>query len=156
MLHKQLFLASLLAILALPISVKAFTGDGDLIRLANNTWVYTETITLGAEANAFKVPIIAVPSWTPRVSGDYLKYQISLNDRPFAGLDTSALVLSTAKIEDTTYVVEAGETAEFTLFSIISLQSDVVTSPDLTLDFEVTSFPLTGVWSSNFSINEAE
>jgi hypothetical protein len=153
---KQFSILLLAIALLTPAGAHAFSGAGDMVQLANNTFLYTESITLSADDNSLEVPVLAVPNWTPRKNGDYLKYQISLNDRPFVGLDTSALILSTAKIEDTTYVVEAGETAEFTLFSIISLPSDVEISPDFTLDLEVTSFPLTGVWVSTFSINESE
>jgi len=127
-----------------PNSAQAFSAEeASVIRVTDNSWLYINQAEYGNTQGETKVPIAAVPSWVPRMQGDYLKYRVRINGQSFAGLDTNAMVLSDATIDGTQYIVPAGEKRTFTLFSIITLPSESETSPETEVSLEITDLPIT-------------
>ncbi len=140
----MLLVCAALAWLAPQSSLAFSAGEGTMTPITDNTWLYSATRSYTASTQAMAVPMAAVPDWTPRTSGKYLKYQVLINDKPVAGLESQAIVLSSATITERGYSVPAGESADFTLIAIITLPADIEVSPDLQLDLEATYFPITG------------
>ena len=136
-----IYAAALLLILT-PVTSSAFTGEGEVTRLSSNAFLYTETITLNVTADTLTVPIAAVPSWQPRSGDDSVKYTTLINNRPVAGLTTSAMVLSSTPIVGNRYALESGQPGEFTLAILLSLPGDVRVTEGTEVAFTVTAFPV--------------
>jgi hypothetical protein len=119
---KSLFASLLLGgALLLPLSASAFNlENGTTVQLNADTWLHVNTIELGSDERT-SVPIAAEPNWVPRISGEYLRYQVLLAGQPYAGLDSSGLVLSDAPIEDNHYVIPAGEAYDFTFITFLTI-----------------------------------
>src|SRR6056297_2247290 len=129
-------------ILLSPSLTQAFTLENQrVVRISTDTWLYTNTAQYGSEDSETVVPIATAPNWKPRISGQYLRYQVLLSGQVIAGLDTAAIVLSDAPIVDNQYVVPAGESYNFTLMSIVTLSDPVLPGEQINLSLEVTSEP---------------
>lgn len=136
---KMLCVVALL-ILWTPSQVQAFTAENErVLRLSDDVWLYVNTAEYGSASNEVSVPIATAPNWRPRISGDYLRYQVLLSGRPMAGLDTQAAVLSAAPIKAGRYVVPVNESYRFTLVALITIPGAVLPSERLDLSLEVTS-----------------
>ena len=136
---KILFIFALLVILS-PTSAQAFNPEnGQVFRLTADTWLYINTAEYGSSDEEVSVPIATAPNWVPRISGEYLRYQVLLSERIVAGLDTKAIVLSNAPIEDNRYVVPRGESHSFTLMALITIEGEVPPTEQINLSLEVTS-----------------
>jgi hypothetical protein len=136
---KILFIFALVFILSSS-SVHAFNPeDGQAVRLNNDTWLYVNTAEYGSDDEEVSVPIATAPSWMPRITGDYLRYQVRLSNRIVAGLDTEAIVLSGAPIEDGRYVVPVGESYSFVLMALINIPNGVLPNEQIDLSLEVRS-----------------
>lgn len=117
------FFASLLlgGALLLPVSASAFSlENGTAVQLSAETWLSVNTVRLSAD-EVSSVPIAAEPNWVPRISGEYLRYQVLLAGQPYAGLESSGLVLSDAPIEGNRYVIPAGEAYDFTFVTFLTI-----------------------------------
>ena len=140
----KIFFIFVAIFIASPISALAFeTENGKAIQVSSDTWLYVNTHEFGSVDEAVTIPVAAVPNWMPRMSGEYLKYQVLLGDRVFAGLDTSALVLSQAPIVGNQYVVPAGESYSFTFFALLTIpvaEDAPDKSEPVGLSIEVTSY----------------
>lgn len=133
---------ALAVVVLLPQAANGFSGAGEVTRLANNVFMYSETVTLTADEDALSVPIRAVPQMQPGIGSDILKYRTLLDGRAWAGLETYAAVVSQTPIENFRYVLPPGETAEFMLVALLVLPDQEPIKPDLEVGFDVTSFPV--------------
>jgi hypothetical protein len=141
----KILCAFVVLILLSPKLTLAFAPENDIVlRVTDDTWLYVNTSEYGSDNEEVSLPIAAVPSWVPRISGEYLRYQVLLSDRVFSGLDVSAILLSNAPIKGNKYVVPASETYNFTLIALITIpessQSTMV-GEVTSLSIEVTSLP---------------
>jgi|AntRauTorcE11897_2_1112592.scaffolds.fasta_scaffold14854_2 hypothetical protein len=136
---KILFTLALLALLS-PNLTLAFTPEnGTVTRLTNDTWLYLNVAEYGSPDGEVSLPIATAPSWMPRISGQYLRYQVLLSDQVIAGLDTNAMLLSDAPIDDNRYLVPAGQSHSFILMALITLSDPVSPGEQIDLSLEVTS-----------------
>lgn len=119
-----------------------------MTRLSNDMFLYTETITRTATTDELTVPIGAVPNWRPRTGPDNLEYQTLVDGKPWAGLETYAVVASHAPIEGNRYVLEEGETADFTFVALLVLPPTDSVRTKIPVAFDVTSFPEQWRWES--------
>ena len=127
------------AILLSPTLSHAFVTETEQVtRLSNDVWLYVNTAEYGSTDQEVRIPVATAPNWVPRINGQYLKYQVLLSDRPFAGLDTAAIVLSDAPIVDNQYVVPADGSYSFTLIALITIPN-IGLDEQVNLSLEVTS-----------------
>ena len=133
----------LVASMLLPQASQAFSGKGEVTQLPNGVFLYRETISRTATNNELRVPIEAGQSMLSKTSDESLQYQILIDGTPWAGLEAYAAVVSQAQIEGEQYVLQEGETAEFTLFVLLKLPPSEIVRPTESVTFEVTSFPET-------------
>jgi len=135
---KTIILFALLVLCSPSLSHAFFAENARITQVLADTWLYIITAQYGSDDGEVTMPIAAAPNWKPRVSGEYLRYQVLLSDRPFAGLDTAAIVLSDAPIVDNQYVVPAGASYSFTIMALITIPN-VAQNEQINLSLEVTS-----------------
>jgi hypothetical protein len=127
-------------ILLSPSVTLAFESKNEQVfRLTNDVWLYVNTAQYGSSDREVSLPIATAPSWVPRISGEYLRYQVLLSGRSIAGLDTTAIVLSDAPIVDNRYVVPAGASHSFTLMALVTIPDEVPPTGLIDLSLQVTS-----------------
>jgi hypothetical protein len=146
---RNLLLLSVLAVVLVPHAASAFVGGGEVIRLSNNVFMSVETISLTAESEVVTVPVTAVPQMRPGTSDSFLKYRTLLDGQGWAGLDTYAAVISQAALDGNRYVLDKSETADFTFIALLVLPAADTVRPDLAVSFDVTSFPVTGEYTTS-------
>ena len=132
----------ILCILLNPSFVQAFVSENQqAVQLTNDTWLYTNVAQYGSTDGPITVPIAAAPNWMAGVGADYLRYQTVVSGQLVAGLDASAIVLSTAPIVDNQYVVPINESYDFIFMALVTIPEGLVTSKKIDLSLEVTSEP---------------
>ena len=141
---KQFSILLVAIALLTPTASQAFSGEGEFTKLNDSTLLYIETRSQIALNGDVRLPVAAVPNWMPRKTGNYLKYQILINDQVFAGLDSNAMVLSSAQINDGAYVLPTGETTDFTLFLLLTMPEGTEFTESSNIKLEVTDFPISG------------
>lgn len=137
---KIFFIAALLFVCG-PSAAHAFdSAQGQTTRVSDNVWLFLNTAQFGSSTAEVTIPVAAAPNWVPRISREtVLRYQVRINERGIAGLDSQSIVLSDAPIVGNQYVVPAGETYNFTFMSLVTIPDEILPTEQIDLSVRVTN-----------------
>lgn len=143
----KLITGAFFALLVLPVTSQAyFTTAQSAVKITDDTALFTITYKFGVSGRALYMPIGALRADDNEPVSPYLEYKVLNDDETAftAGTDGSLVFTNSSNIEirNNQYYVPVGQTAEFTLVSLITIperdQND-----DLNLLLLVTSLPFT-------------
>lgn len=124
-----------------------FTTDQKAYQINNETLLYTVTYRFGMEKFDLKLPGIALTDVSSIATTTALTYTlINKKEEAMAVASSQAIILSAAPVVGSQYHIKKGESADFTLVALVTLDTDALAArpeTDLDLALRVHSLPFT-------------
>ena len=146
MLNLKIQISALVCLLfvALPhVSSAYFSTEQHAFKIDDTHVLYTVSYSFGTEKYALNMPVGAVRGLKHGDASPYLGYSLVKNgEEVITDGEATALVLSSTKVENGSYIVKRGEAANFVLFALVTLPAiEVEDDEDYDLALQVTSLP---------------
>jgi hypothetical protein len=140
----KFFGVMMLTFLVTPSAAQAYRYvDSAVVQVSDRAYMLTHTFTAGFLNEDVLTPVVATVEGSEAIGYPVVEFAIEGESNVLAGAEVNALVLSDAEIVENQYLTNSGMRDTFTLFTLVTLQSPLAATEDISLVMKSLPFGYT-------------